>query len=87
MQLRVYAVFDRVAEEAGPLFCAINDAVAVRMYRHLIAGTVSADPKDFYLLYVGDYDNKEVKIVGEPEGIQVNVDIGKLVVMTEEKDL
>lgn len=87
MKLRVYTVFDRVAEEAGPLYCAVNDAVAARMYRHLIAETGSADPKDFYLLYVGDYDTKEVQIVGEPEGIQVNVDIGKVVVMTEEKDL
>lgn len=87
MQLRVYAVFDRVAEEAGPLFCAVNDAVAVRMYRHLIAGTVSADPKDFYLLWIGEYDNKEARIEGKPEGIQVNVDIEKMVVMTEEKEL
>jgi len=87
MQLRVYALYDRVAEEAGPLYCAVNDAVAVRMYKHLIAETSSADPKDFCLIYVGNYDTKEVRVEGEPEGIQVDVNINKMVVLTEEKEL
>ena len=32
----LYAIYDRVAEEAGPCFIAVNDGVAVRYYRQLI---------------------------------------------------
>ena len=38
-------IYDRVAEEAGPCFIAVNDGVAVRYYRQLIEknGVVAQD--------------------------------------------
>lgn len=55
--MRVYVIFDRVAQESGPLFEAKNDAVAVRQARNLIASANGARPDEFRLLYMGDIDH------------------------------
>lgn len=61
----LYTVYDRVAEEAGPCFLAVNDGVAVRAYRNLVKqeGVVSEDE---YILYrVGSYESKSMEVRGE----------------------
>lgn len=61
----LYTVYDRVAEEAGPCFLAVNDGVAVRAYRNLVKqeGVVSEDE---YILYrVGSYESKSMEVKGE----------------------
>ena len=61
----LYAIYDRVAEEAGPCFIAVNDGVAVRYYRQLIEknGVVSQDE---YVLYrLGSYDSKTMEVMGQ----------------------
>jgi len=68
----LYTVYDRVAEEAGPCFLAINDGVAVRSYRQLIqsSGVVAEDE---YVLYrIGSYDSKRMDVKGE-EPVKVMV--------------
>lgn len=68
---RVYAIFDRVAEEFGPPVCAVNDGVAIRMYRQSIK---DAGPQDDYrLYYIGDFDTSSGKLIAAdvPELVEV----------------
>ena len=44
MVVGVYAVFDRLAEESGPLFTAYTPAVAARNYRNLMEGAKVGSP-------------------------------------------
>lgn len=55
-QMRMYAIYDRAAEESGPLFEAKNDSVAIRSYSQLLERVAPHD-RDAYRLYcVGTYD-------------------------------
>lgn len=53
----MYTIYDKVAQEAGPLFLAKNDAVALRMvtnspeFKNMNLG-------DFELYLVGTYDSE-----------------------------
>lgn len=58
----LYAIYDRVAEEAGPCYLAINDGVAVRAYRQLMSGS-NVVAQDEYVLYkVGFYNVKTMEV-------------------------
>lgn len=63
MRYNLYVVKDKLAEEAGPPFQAVNDKVAIR---HFNAMNIPEALKDEYeLLCVGSYDSKEIFIVPE----------------------
>jgi len=71
MKIRLYAIMDRIAEEAGPIYQAKSDAVAIRNFRMALK---EANPDEFRLYYVGDYDTEKVKVFGlegRPEEILV----------------
>lgn len=55
----VYTIFDKVAEDAGPIFTAKNDAVAARAARHALR---DADVRDFDLVKIGEYDAVKVRL-------------------------
>ncbi|WNK15119.1 MAG: nonstructural protein [Microvirus sp.] len=59
MKLGVYAIFDRLAEESGPLFTAKNDAVAVRSFR---IATAESKAEEHMLYIVGEYDTDQVSV-------------------------
>lgn len=62
--MRLYAIYDRAAEESGPLFEAKNDSVAIRSYNQLLDRVVPHD-RDAYKLYcVGTYDRDTMLVVG-----------------------
>lgn len=57
MKAVIYTVFDKVADEYGPLFEAKNNNVALRQFRQLIA-TVVVENRDDYVLYsCGTFDH------------------------------
>lgn len=57
MKAVIYTVFDKVADEYGPLFEAKNDKVALRQFKQLIA-TVVVENRDDYVLYsCGTFDH------------------------------
>lgn len=71
MKLNIYTIFDRVAEEAGPIFVAKSDAVAVRNFRHY---TKDTRQEEYRLYRVGEYDNDKVMVFGldgRPEEVLV----------------
>lgn len=62
----VYTIYDRVAEEAGPLFLAVNDAVALRSYRQLVQSAGVVAEEEYTLYKIGSYDSKTMKVDGVP---------------------
>lgn len=48
----VYVIYDKVAEEAGPLFEAVNDGVAVRQMCQSMRNV--ENPDDYSLFHVGE---------------------------------
>lgn len=54
MDTKIYALLDTVAQDFGPPFVAINDGVAKRQSRQLLAQAVHM--ADFELYCIGDYD-------------------------------
>jgi hypothetical protein len=60
--MNLYCLYDILAEEAGPVFEAANDKVAVRNVRQMLAK--SGQKESEYDLYVlGSYDSKLPKIL------------------------
>lgn len=63
MVLNIYTVYDKVAEEAGPLFQAVNDGIALRNYRNM---QIPESLKNDYSLHrIGTYDTVSMEIVPE----------------------
>lgn len=60
MQRNLYTIFDLVAVEAGPIFHAKNDAVAMRMYDALMAEK-KLDYDEQHLYYVGKFDDESLQ--------------------------
>ena len=59
--INLYCIYDRLAEKAGPVFHADNDAVAIRGYNRLVErGEI--DPDDYQLYRIGEYDEKTMDI-------------------------
>lgn len=60
MIMRLYSVYDSVAEEYGPLFQAKNDDVALRnviqMFTDMNVSIASLE--SFHLYHVGDFDSE-----------------------------
>jgi hypothetical protein len=66
MTMHVYVVFDRLANESGPLFEAKNDAVARRNYDRLVSQ--AGRPDEYQLLRLGiiDHDNQKLEVYEIP---------------------
>ena len=72
MLIRLYSVYDRVAQVYGEPFSAVNDATAVRAFtiaQSSPESMLSASPADFQLWYIGSMDNStgDILTVGFPE--------------------
>jgi len=55
MRMNMYVVFDKVAEESGPIFEAKNHGVAVRNFIQVTSKAVA--PNEYSLLCLGIYDH------------------------------
>lgn len=66
MVMKLYALYDRVAEESGPIAEAKNDGVALRMYQHMLASK-QLPPDDYQLICVGEWnrDTLDISPIGE----------------------
>lgn len=49
----VYSIYDKLAQEYGPPFCAANDRVAIRNFRKLMSEAPADVFEDFELYFVG----------------------------------
>lgn len=63
--MKVYCVYDRVAQEGGPLFTAKNDGVALRIYRQLIVREKVENESDYLFYCLGEYDPEQPVLLGD----------------------
>jgi len=70
----LFVVYDRVAEESGPIFEAVNVGVALRKYREILKNS-SVSPEEYQLLQIGTFDHATNKLVPftPPESIALGV--------------
>ena len=69
MLLNLYAVYDKVAEEAGPMFGSVNDGVAVRQTLSLLAEMPRRD--DYQLYRIGQYNTNTMSVFVDPKPMEV----------------
>jgi len=62
-KVRLYTIYDRVAEEAGPLFPAVNDGIAIRNYRNVLEQVPEYQRGDYRLYYIGEFDPHTMIVV------------------------
>lgn len=67
--MNLYVIYDRVAEESGPVYEAKNDGVASRMYAEFLR-KITARPEDYLLLRVGTIDHRTSLVTGEPVPVE-----------------
>lgn len=61
MQTNLYVIYDKVAEESGPVYQAVNDGVAVRQFKSTIEKIPSSLRDEYQLVCIGMYDSKTLK--------------------------
>lgn len=85
VEMRLYAIYDRVAEQGGPIFSAVNDGVAIRQYRALLQ-QVSPVDRDAYKLYlVGRYDQDAMRVFEMVNPSEIILEPGQLGLYTKEE--
>ena len=57
MKTRLYTVYDRIAEQSGPVFEAKNNAVARRQFVNMLNSEKLLEKDDYELLLVGEMDH------------------------------
>ena len=73
MKFNLYTIFDRIAEESGDIFQAVNHEVARRAVFLALKDVISID--DYDLVCVGHYDTSTMLIrADESEGYPYRVD-------------
>ncbi len=71
----MYVVFDRVAEEAGPIFTAKNDEVAQRQFGNMLSSEKVTTFQDFVLFKIGIYDSETMEVEPLPKSKIMDGDI------------
>lgn len=56
----LYVIYDKLAEKSGPVFEAVNDAVAARAARQMLHNVV--DSEDYELMYIGRIVDKTAQL-------------------------
>ena len=70
--MRLYVIYDQVAQEGGPIFQAINDGVARRSYKAFLAQS-QVEPNEYKLICVGVYNAETMHI----DSFDVPLDVTK----------
>ena len=60
MVFNVYVIYDKVAEEAGPPFTAVNDGIAQRMFAQM--NIPLSLRNDYEIVRIAYYDSKDMQI-------------------------
>lgn len=72
--MRLYTVYDRVAQEGCAPFVAKNDDVAARQFRHLMQHEHVENVSDYCLYYLGDFDSEQPSLFGDAVTTMINVE-------------
>nr|QJB21670.1 MAG: nonstructural protein [Microvirus sp.] len=73
--MRLYVIYDTVAEEAGPLFQAKNDEVAIRQVKNMLSQEKLVRPSDYKLYHLGSFDQNTMTLTSyDPENVPFEVE-------------
>lgn len=61
MVFKLYSIYDKLAEEYGPIFQAKNKAIADRNYNNMLIEQ-SLNPEEYSLDQMGTFDNEKGQI-------------------------
>ncbi|MDR2964476.1 MAG: hypothetical protein LBU88_01730 [Treponema sp.] len=84
MKTKIYTVYDRVAEECAPLFCARTDGSAIRIFLASMDRDKSITPTDFWLYCLGGFDTEQISIMGLEKARRVMISELEQVEVTNE---
>lgn len=73
--MNLYTIFDKVAEESGPIYEAINDGVARRNYVNTMRNTPSHLRGDYALFRLGSYDSKNMSVEALKMPLEIDLDL------------
>ena len=59
-KVNLYVVYDRLAEESGPIYQAVNDGVALRQYNNLLQNCTCKE--DYDCVCIGEFDTQTMSI-------------------------
>ncbi len=65
MKVNIYTIYDKVAEECGPVFQAKNDMVAVRMLKSMLAENPNIPIDEYEVYSLGEFDTEKRSFVPE----------------------
>jgi hypothetical protein len=85
MTNKLYAVYDKLMEEAGPIFEARNDEVAKRMFRNLMKDNPGINREDHTLYSLGSFNRNKLEINFETP-LVLNPDYGDTTKIDPEED-
>lgn len=74
--MKLYVIWDKVAEEGNPISGYKNDGVALREYGRWQAEAAAKgqDPNDFVLMCIGEYyEEKPILVAEEPYEVQPTI--------------
>lgn len=78
MKHGVYVIYDKVAEESGPMFEAVNDGIALRQACNVLKPLPNTLVEDYQLVKIGEYDTKDMQIyVIPPEEIDFSLSLAR----------
>ncbi len=83
MITNIYTVYDKVAEEAGPLFQAKNLLVAKRYVNEMVKGT-KIDISEYELVRVGSFDSESSDLKIVPSPIRDSIPLSDLVINVDD---
>lgn len=64
--LGVYVIYDKAAGESGPMFQAVNDAIALRSTEHALKNVPPHLLPEYQLIKIADYNPKTLEIFSLP---------------------
>lgn len=77
MKLNLYAVYDKVKQECGPLFGSKNDATALRQFQNehqKMSLENELDLSDYELQFIATFDNETMNLTdNEPHEVTPNI--------------
>jgi len=78
MKHGVYVIYDKIAEESGPMFEAVNDGIALRQACHVLKPLPPTLVDDYQLVKIGEYDTKDMQIyVLPPQQIDFTISLSR----------
>ena len=61
-KIRLYTIYDMVAEDSCQPFAAVNDGVAARSLKKLLEDVPPVDREEYHLYFIGYWDPKTMVI-------------------------